>query len=156
MILRSTQSGNRRLAKSLVEFAIVAPVFLLIIMGILEYARLLFFMQLMNNAAREGARYTVANNTTVTTAQIQTYVDQYLAGQASTQLTNYNLNTSITVYKADPNTGQNTGMTWQSAGWGDMIGVSITGNYQPITPGMLSLTGNLAITSTCVMTNEAN
>jgi Flp pilus assembly protein TadG len=156
MIKRSTRSGNRRLARSLVEFVLVGPIFLMMFIGILEYARFLFTAQMMNNAAREGARYTVANTTTLTDAQIKTYVDSYLTGQGGNQLVGYNPSTSITVYKADPTTGQNTGLTWQSAGWGDTIGVSITGTYQPIVPGVLFLTGSLTLTGTCVMTNEAN
>jgi Flp pilus assembly protein TadG len=156
MIKRSARSGRRRLAASVVEFAFVAPVFFLVLLGIFEYARFLFTLQLMNNAAREGARYAVTNVTTVNTANVQTYVDGYLAGQGGSQLVGYNPITSISVYMADPTTGQNTGLVWTNAGWGNGIGVSISGTYQPITPGLLYLTGSLPLTASCVMTCEAN
>jgi Flp pilus assembly protein TadG len=150
------QRRNRRRAASLVEFAFVAPIFFLLLMGFFEYARFLFTMQLVNNAAREGARYAVVNTTTDTTAGVQTYVDKYLAGQGGTQYVGYSKTSNITVYLADPVTGQNTGQSWQNATWGNGIGVNITGTYQPIVPGLLHMTGSMTLTGTCVMTVEAN
>ncbi len=147
---------GRRPGASLVEFAFVAPVFFLIVLGVFEYARFLFTVQLLNNAAREGARYAAVNTTAVSTANVQSYTDQYLMGQGAAQLVSYNSSTSIAVFKADPTTGQNTGLSWQNAGWGDGVGVTISGTYQPITPGLLHLTGNLSVSATCVMTTEAN
>jgi Flp pilus assembly protein TadG len=134
----------------------VIPIFLLILLGILEYTRFLFTVELLNNAAREGARYAVVNTTAVTTSDIQTYVDGYLAGQGAAQLVNYNPSTAISVYKADPATGGVLNSTWQDAGWGEGIGVSVTGTYYPMLPGLLQLTGSMTIKGTCVMTSEAN
>jgi Flp pilus assembly protein TadG len=155
MIIRPQQS-NRRRAASIVEFAVVGPIFFLLMLGVLEYARFLFTMQLVNNAAREGARYAVVNTTTDTTVGVQTYVDNYLAGQGSSQYVGYSKTSNITVYLADPVTGQNTGLSWQNAGWGNGIGVSVTGTYQPIVPGLLHLASSITLTGTCVMTVEAN
>ena len=155
MRIRS-QQRNRRPAASLVEFAFVVPVMLLLLMGVFEYARYLFTLQLVNNAAREGARYAVVNITTDTTASVQTYVDNYLAGQGASQFVGYTPSSNITVYMADPVTGQNTGQSWQNAYWGNAIGVSITGTYQPIVPGLLSMTSSMTLTGTCVITVEAN
>jgi Flp pilus assembly protein TadG len=151
-----TRRSQRRWAASVVEFAFVAPIFFIVLLGILEYGRFLFTMQLMNNAAREGARYAVVNLTTATTANIQTYVDQYMVGQGANELVGYSPSSNITVYEADPTTGQNTGLSWQNAGWGTGIGVNITGTYHPVTPGLLYLTGSLTLNATCVMTTEAN
>ena len=81
-----TCAKTRRRGASAVEFACVAPVCFMILLGILEYARYLFTVQLMNNAAREGARYAVVSSTTVSTSDVQTYVDRYLAGQGAALL----------------------------------------------------------------------
>lgn len=156
MIKVSSRHGGRRTAASVVEFAFIAGVFFLMLLGILEYARFLFTIQLVNNAAREGARYAVVNVTTTTTSGVQNYVDGCLYGQGANQLVSYDKTSSITVYKADPTTGQNTGLSWQNATWGDAIGVSITGTYQPLTPGILKLSGNITVTGTAVMTTEDN
>jgi Flp pilus assembly protein TadG len=148
--------GGRRRAASLVEFAFVAPVFFLVLLGIIEYARFLFTVQMLNNAAREGARYAAVNTTVVTTSEIQTYVDKYMAGQGNASLADYNRNSSITVYKADPTTGANLGQSWANTGWGDGVGVTISGSYRPLLPGMMHLSSSFTIKGTCVMVCEAN
>ena len=152
----STQRKNRRTAASLVEFAFVAPLMLMFLLATFEYARFLFTLQLVNNAAREGARYAAVNTTTDTTASVQAYVDTYLAGQGATQYVGYTPSSNITVYLADPITGVNTGASWLNASWGNVIGVSISGTYQPIVPGMYFMTGSMTVTGTCLMTIEAN
>jgi Flp pilus assembly protein TadG len=155
MIL-SIRGKSKRRAASLVEFAFVVPVLLMFLMGVFEYGRFLFTLQLVNNAAREGARYAAVNITTDTTSGVQTYVDNYLAGQGATQYVGYTASSNISVYMADPTTGQNTGTSWQSAGWGNGIGVTVSGTYQPVVPGLLKLAGSMTLTGTCVVTVEAN
>src|SRR5262249_8705156 len=118
---------------------------------------LLFTMEVMNNAAREGARYAVVNTTTtnMTTATVQTYVDGFMAGVGS-QLSNYSATNNITVYQADPTTGADNSGGWLNTAWGNPIRVTITGSYTPIVPGMLFLTGSLTLNATCIMYCEAN
>jgi len=53
-----SMSAPRRGA-ALVEFAIVFPVFILVILGIIEFGRAFMIGQLVTNAAREGARQAV-------------------------------------------------------------------------------------------------
>ena len=50
-------SRSRRGGQSLVEFALVTPLFLILIFGILEGGRLVWTHHTMTNATREGARY---------------------------------------------------------------------------------------------------
>jgi Flp pilus assembly protein TadG len=49
---------NRRAAAA-VEFAIVAPVFFLLVLGMIEYGRMVMVQQVLTNASREGARAAV-------------------------------------------------------------------------------------------------
>jgi Flp pilus assembly protein TadG len=52
-----------RRAQSLVEFALLAPVFFLLLLGILDFGRAGFFFVVGSNLARDGARYAgVYNN----------------------------------------------------------------------------------------------
>jgi hypothetical protein len=46
----------RRRGQSLVEFALVLPIFLLLIMGVVDAGRLVYMNSTLSNAAREGAR----------------------------------------------------------------------------------------------------
>jgi TadE-like protein len=49
---------NRRAAAA-VEFALVAPVFFLLVLGMIEYGRMVMVQQVLTNASREGARAAV-------------------------------------------------------------------------------------------------
>ena len=54
--MRSRPQSSRRPAQSLVEFALVVPLLLLFILGIIEMGYALFVYTGVQNAAREGAR----------------------------------------------------------------------------------------------------
>ena len=47
--------------QTLVEFALVAPIFLLILFSIIDFGRYVYYVQVLNNAAREGARYAIVH-----------------------------------------------------------------------------------------------
>lgn len=66
-----------RRGAALVEFAIVAPVLLLLVMGMIEYGRLVMVQQVITNASREGARQGTLEG--ATTASVTTTVNQFLA-----------------------------------------------------------------------------
>jgi hypothetical protein len=48
-------------AQALVEFALVVPWFFLLLFGIIEAGRFIFYYETLNNATREGARYAIVN-----------------------------------------------------------------------------------------------
>jgi TadE-like protein len=50
--------------QALVEFAFVLPIFLLLIYSIIEFGRYVYTVQILNNAAREGARYAIVHGST--------------------------------------------------------------------------------------------
>ncbi|HSO28333.1 MAG TPA: TadE/TadG family type IV pilus assembly protein [Candidatus Sulfomarinibacteraceae bacterium] len=43
------------------EFAIVAPIFFLIVFAIIDFGRYVYYVQVLNNAAREGTRYAIVH-----------------------------------------------------------------------------------------------
>ena len=59
------------------EFAIVAPVFFLMVIGFIEFGRALMVQQVLINASRVGAR--MASTTGSSTAGVQTAVTTYTA-----------------------------------------------------------------------------
>jgi Flp pilus assembly protein TadG len=69
--------ANDRRGASAVEFAIVAPVFFLVVLGIIEFGRMVMVQQVITNAAREGARIAVLDS--ATTARVTTRVNDYLS-----------------------------------------------------------------------------
>jgi len=66
-----------RFGTSATEFAVVAPVFFLMIVGFIEFGRALMVQQVLVNASRVGARQ--AATTSATTANVQSTVQQYTA-----------------------------------------------------------------------------
>jgi Flp pilus assembly protein TadG len=69
--------STRRRGASAVEFAIVAPVFFLVVLGIIEFGRMVMVQQVITNAAREGARIAVLDS--ATTARVTTRVNDYIS-----------------------------------------------------------------------------
>ena len=67
---------KKRRGASAVEFALVAPVFILLVLGMIEFGRMVMVQQLLTNASREGARRAVLDGSTV--ADVQTLVQDYL------------------------------------------------------------------------------
>ena len=63
----------------MVEFALVVPIFLLLLLGIVEFARAWNIYEVLTDAAREGARNVVVDNPTVSEADVETIIVE--AGQ---------------------------------------------------------------------------
>lgn len=60
--LRKSEKGQ-----AMVEFALVLPILLLLLCGIIDFGWLYFNQLLLNNAAREGARYAAIHYSTYDT-----------------------------------------------------------------------------------------
>lgn len=75
---RRFRGGIRRGGAAVVEFAIVAPVFFLLVFGMIEFGRMVMVQQIITNAAREGARVAIVPS--ATTSQVTTAVNNYLTG----------------------------------------------------------------------------
>lgn len=59
--IRSLLRGRSARGQSMVEFAFVAPVMFALIFGVIEVGRFVFYYELANHAAREGARYAIVH-----------------------------------------------------------------------------------------------
>jgi Flp pilus assembly protein TadG len=71
---------SRRLGAAATEFACVAPVFFLMIIGFIEFGRALMVQQVLVNAARVGARQAITIS--ATTGGVETAVHEYTQGVA--------------------------------------------------------------------------
>ena len=72
--------ARRRRGATLVEFAIVAPLLFLFIFAVIEFGRMVMVHQIITNAAREGARRGILEQTTA--QEVQTIVGEYLSGSS--------------------------------------------------------------------------
>lgn len=95
MIVRRRNAPARRGA-AIAEFAVVAPVLFMLVVGLVEIGRLVMIAQMSTNASREAARY--AAQGTADTNTIDSYVRTYLtaAGIRNTASGNGS-STSVTI-----------------------------------------------------------
>jgi Flp pilus assembly protein TadG len=149
MKLAMTPSKKRRGA-TIVEFAAVAIIFVIFMFGILEYSLFLYTYNVMENAAREGARYCVCDSTDPNqAADTQKYVQTMMMGLDQTN-TNYVCN----VYLADAN-GNNIGAVG-NATFGQNICVQVSLTYKPISPLLFMPSSSFTMQTKCCMSSEAN
>jgi Flp pilus assembly protein TadG len=61
LVSNRSKPALMRCGQALVEFALVAPIFFLLLFAIIEGGRFILYYQALNNAAREGARYAIVH-----------------------------------------------------------------------------------------------
>ncbi len=85
----------------LVEFALVLPILLLVLGGIIDFALLLHHQQVLSNAAREGARLAVLPGYTSSdvAARVQAYLREGINDDSATPVT------SLATVTLTPGTG---------------------------------------------------
>jgi Flp pilus assembly protein TadG len=149
-MVRKRQPARGRRAAAAVEMAVVSSVGLLFLFGVFEYGRLLMVRQLLDNAAREGARYAVVHTyDTTVVADTQQRVRTVLGGQDG-QLKNF----TVQVFKAD-GTGANVGPPTDAA-FGEYIAVQVDGDYSPVMPSFLFMGQTVHLKAEALMYSEAN
>lgn len=138
--------------QALAEFALVAPVFFLLLFGIIEAGRFIFHYHALNSAVREGARYAIVHGSnardgcpsgppapsTPSCDPSGEKVRQAVVKAAFNLMTVSDINfvdsdgNTTPTYSADPNGGTNKR--------GTTVTVSATYTYPPIVPVMPPIT----------------
>lgn len=126
---------NRRGAAA-VEFAVVAPLFFLLVFGMIEFGRMVMIQQILTNASREGARVAVLDG--ATTAEVTSAVEAYVV--------------TASVSGADISVSPNPP---DSAGYGEPVTVSVSVPFDQVSwlPSPMFLGGN-TLSATTVMRRE--
>ncbi|MBS0152442.1 MAG: pilus assembly protein [Nitrospira sp.] len=122
------------------EFALLLPVFLMILFGIIEFGMIMYGREVVTNAAREGARAGIVQGPPKrTSGQITTIANSYLTGTGINQADV--TFTPAGVGLANPNT----------------LTVTAVYNYRfliPYIPNVLGISNPLVITTQAVMRHE--
>jgi len=144
--MKHKRAGRRRCGAVVVETAVILVLLTSLVFAIFEYGRLMMDWSLLNNAAREGCRYALANNTSTTlSTDVQNLVTSFMAGQtASFQ--------NFTVTVSGTHLGVSTPVN--NLGPGDPITVTVSGKYQfmnivPLAHMPTSWTMSSAVTMLC-------
>lgn len=161
------QSKSLRKGSSIAEMAVVCILFFMTLMGLFEYARLLFVLHQTQHAAREGARYAIVRTGGVTPANetaIKNQIINYTVGILGANVNQFS-NFSCDVITVDmdqlnspttPTVVPKSGSSWHSAAFGQKMAVVIKGDYMPTSLGLLLMPSNLNIKIAAVMGSEAN
>ena len=137
---RGSFGRRRRRGAAVVEFAIVLPIFFLMVFAMIEFGRLVMVRQVLTNASREGARIGVLDG--ATTDEVESQVEAYLTN-ASIPFTPGNV---VSVSPSPPS----------SAGYGESVTVTVTVPFDEVSwlPSPMYL-GATDVVSTTVMRREA-
>ncbi len=154
---RSTRRRRKREGgQALAEFALIAPIFLLLVFGLIDTARLYQSWVTIQHAAREGARYGVTGRTDCDTLGVQTRPNciEYTARSSTQALANADDDLTISTRAweypayADPPTANTPG------GQCDALEVRIDYDFTPATPLIGNLFGDVQITARERLVNE--
>jgi Flp pilus assembly protein TadG len=129
---------KQRRGAAAVEFAVVSPVFFLLVFGMIEYGRMVMVQQVVTNAAREGTRVAVLDGST--TASVKTAAINAMAAG------NVTITTSNVTVSPDPPT---------NATFGDPVSVTVTVPFNQVSwlPSPMYL-GGKSMTATTTMRRE--
>jgi Flp pilus assembly protein TadG len=132
LVTRRFQGPNgrhkRRRGAAVVEMAVIAPVFFIIVIALVEFGRMLMVHQVVTNASREGARLAVLES--ATPQQVQDLVDSYMSNASvsgstmtmnPSSLDNLALGQPITVTVSIPYAS----VTWFPSSWFGLDSVQI-------------------------------
>ena len=125
------RGGTRRRGQALVEFALVIPLFLLLLVAIFDLGRAVFAWNTLSNAAREGARIAIVN-------QYKPSIGAR-AKQATAIVELNDPSVTVDFYQVQADGTPDTSKQCALVAVGCLAVVSFEATYQPITP----LVGNI-------------
>jgi Flp pilus assembly protein TadG len=130
---------RKRQGAAAVEFAIVAPLFFLMVFGMIEFGRAIMVQQVLTNASREGARVAVLDSPTPTATVVRNTVTTYLHNAGIS-------GTTVTINPAEPTT----------AGYGESVTVNVSVPFTSVSwlPSPMFLGANTTLRASTVMRRE--
>ncbi len=140
--------GARKQARgqALVEFALVLPVFVLLVFGALEFGRAYYDMHLLTSAAREGAR--TGSLPDKLESDVQSTVDDFLTRVGL----NGTWTTSVTV-EDESGTQRPGGLA--DAIEGDLVFVTVSYDFRVLVGSLLpGFSGTVALRGRCAFRHE--
>jgi len=160
--------GPQRIGATAVEFAVVVPVVIALLMAIFEYGRFTFVYTTSTNAARDGARFAAVHTSDKTTAQVITEINNRM-GPAKTQLKDPTpasdarkvfyvdpVKLSATTPTVVPMTGYTGANDWQKTPFGEKICCEINGTFHPVMAKIFQASTSIPVKVQSIVTCEAN
>lgn len=153
---RTTRRDKRReRGQTLAEFAMIAPILVILIFGFVDSARLYQAWVTIQGAAREGARYGVTGQDDCPAAtDNRVACIKYWAAQRAKSLTNSGTALAVTVRRWDYPTYADPPAEGNAGGPCDALEVRVEYDFEPATPLANAILGPLHITGKERLVNE--
>lgn len=150
--MRHRSPHGRARGQALVEFALVVPLFILMIFGIVDAGRLIYTYNTLSGASRDAARVAIVNQSTSGTSTCDTtQATAWPTGCAIVSGINLGLGPGdVSVTYRDPTDT----VACAVPSIGCLAVVEVTGHYQPLTPIIGQLIGPTTLKSTTKMPIE--
>jgi Flp pilus assembly protein TadG len=147
---KNTAGDRAQAGQTLVEFAIVLPIVVVLLVGTLDFARAIFIYNTLSEGARQGARVAIVNQDTATIAA--TAVDYSPSSGLTTADVSACFKTPASLLRdcAAPTTDR-----CQPLRPGCLAIVTAQISYTPITPVLGQIIGSFPLTSTSISPIES-
>jgi len=126
LLRRGARGATRSRGQALVEFALVIPIFLLVLVALFDVGRAVFAWNTLTNAAREGARMAIVNQDVASIVQRAT--SQTSIAETAVP------NVTVTFKESDPNADPSLNANCNPVGFGCVAIVRFETTYTPMTP----------------------
>jgi len=97
----SVRRKDPRRGAAVVEMALVLPVFLLVVLGIIEFGRAMWVSNMVSNSAREGARMAILDGSS--NAEVRQAVQDFLTTSLGVNAADITTTITITPATGNPN-----------------------------------------------------
>lgn len=136
MIGSEKKYGKHTSAQAMVEFALVLPILIMLIYGMIEVGRLIFIYSIVTTASREAVRYGSATgiNLDGNALYYQDCEGIIAAAQNVDFLDSFEDDDITIAYDNGPGTSDFSGCPPAKVGTGDRIKVQVSIQYAPMTP----------------------
>jgi Flp pilus assembly protein TadG len=146
-VVGNKRGSSQRRGSAMVEVAVCFPVFLMILLGIIEFGRAMSVNQLLNSAARMGCRAAILDGSTNTT------VSNSVKQQVSNLVGCTQSVVTVAIAVTDGATG--TAITDLSgAGTGDVIKIDVSVPFSSVSWSVAKYLKTQSVRGECAMQHE--
>lgn len=138
------KASRSKAGQSLIEFALLLPILILLIMGLFDIGRAIFYYSILNTAVREGTRFAIVQSDCDYRVNVGScdggYLESYpLNCDDAVSLGNQNICNAVRTKLFDLNELSSSVITIDHPTTADgdpLISIDIDFNFEPITPGI--------------------
>lgn len=132
----------------MVEVALVLPIFLLVVFGIIEFGRALMVGQLITNGARFGARQAIVDGSTNT--EVEDGVKNFVASTVGVDPASVTVVIAVTPAPTNPDPADDLALTQAN----DLCDITVQVNYDDVSYIAGRFLKGTQLTGRCAMRHE--